>query len=89
MNFIQEYALLFAVATPFLVIVGINVYLWREGESGTMLLPSLKGFPAVGMIERAQQEPPIGYEAAPVVASAVPAMTEAVPANDVHVREAA
>ena len=89
MNFFQEYALLFAVAIPFLVIVGLNIYLWWEGESGTMLLPSLKGFPAVEMIERAQEEQPIGYEAAPVVASAEPAMTEAVPANDVHVREAA
>ena len=89
MSFFQEYSLLFAVAIPIVVLVGINVYLWWEGVSGTLLLPSLKRFPAVEMGERVEEEMPIGYEAAPLVTSAEPAMAEAVPANDVHVREAA
>ena len=89
MNFFQEYALLFVVAMPILALAGINVYLWWGGESGTLLLPSLKGFPAVEMTESVEEEMPVGYGAAPVVTSVDSAMIEVAPANDVHVREAA
>ena len=86
----HEYALLAVVAIPFLAVVGLNVYLWWEGERGTLLLPSSESLPAVlDAREMAQEEQPVGYEAAPVSTISQPAMTEAVPANDVHVREAA
>ncbi|HEY2628328.1 MAG TPA: hypothetical protein VGI57_04340 [Usitatibacter sp.] len=49
MEFIHEYALLVAVATPVLVIVGLQVYLFVAGERGTLLLPSLKPFPAIAI----------------------------------------
>ena len=47
MKFIQEYALLIAVATPVAVIVAIQVWLFMTGERGTLLLPSLRRFPSV------------------------------------------
>ena len=40
MNFINEFALLFAVATPLVVLFGMNVFLMLEGEHGTLMLPS-------------------------------------------------
>ena len=43
MEFFREYALLVAVATPVLVIVAMQVYLFIAGERGTLLLPSLAG----------------------------------------------
>jgi hypothetical protein len=89
MNYFQEYALLIAVAIPCLAIVGINVYLWGNGERGTLLLPSAENFKTMAMGEEVQEEQPVGYEAAPVAIAAEPALTAAEPANDVHVREAA
>ena len=47
MNFVQEYALLIAVASPVAVIVGIQVWLHMNGERGTLLLPSLLPFPSI------------------------------------------
>jgi hypothetical protein len=46
MKFIQEYSLLIAVATPAMVIVGIQIWLFVTGERGTLLLPSLRPFPS-------------------------------------------
>jgi len=89
MSYFQEYALLVAVAIPILAIVGLNIYLWWEGERGTLLLPSSQGFPAVEMGERIEEEVPVGYEAARVATSAERVVADAVPANDVRVREAA
>ena len=40
MNFINEFALLFAVATPLVVLFAMNVFLMLEGERGTLMLPS-------------------------------------------------
>jgi hypothetical protein len=40
LNFIQEFALLFAVATPLAVLFSMNVFLMLEGERGTLMLPS-------------------------------------------------
>ena len=89
MNYFQEYALLVVVAIPILALVGINVYLWWNGERGTLLLPSAENFKAMAMGEETQEEQPVGYEAAPVATAAEPAHIAAMPANDVHVREAA
>lgn len=85
----HEFALLAVVAIPMLALVGINLYLWWEGERGTLLMPSSQGFPAVEMGERAEEAMPVGYEAARVATSSEHLVAEAVPANDVHVREAA
>ena len=73
MNFIQEYALLIAVATPVAVIVAIQVWLVLSGERGTLLLPSQKRFPSVEIAEAAKareliEEPSIArdtHEATP------------------------
>lgn len=47
MEFINEYGLLVAIATPVAVVAIINVMLAFGGESGTLLLPTLKDYPAV------------------------------------------
>ena len=85
----HEFALLAAVAIPFLTLVGLNVYLWSEGERGTLLVPSTEALQVVlEAREESEEVQPVGYEVAPV-ANTRPAMVEAVPANDVHEREAA
>lgn len=40
MNLINEFALLFAVATPLIVLFAMNLFLMLEGERGTLMLPS-------------------------------------------------
>ena len=40
MNFLNEFALLFAVATPLVVLFAMNVFLMLEGERGTLMFPS-------------------------------------------------
>ena len=47
MNFVNEYALLFAVALPVVAIVGIQVYLFACGERGTLLVPGLNAYPSI------------------------------------------
>jgi len=47
MNFVNEYALLFAVALPVIAIVGIQVYLFACGERSTLLMPGFNGYPAI------------------------------------------
>jgi hypothetical protein len=42
--FLQEYALLIAVALPPTIVVAINVYLALRGERGTLLLPTQRPF---------------------------------------------
>jgi hypothetical protein len=44
---IQQIACFVAVATPLLVIVAINVYLWVAGERDTLLLPGPQRFPRI------------------------------------------
>ena len=46
-EFLEEYALLIAVALPATIVVAINVYLVLAGERGTLLLPSDGPFPDV------------------------------------------
>ena len=46
MNF-HEIALLFAVAVPVLTVAGYNLVLAFLGEDGTLLLPSLRPYPAL------------------------------------------
>ena len=67
--------LLVAVATPVVVVVVINVLLAMGGESGTLLLPSLRGYPTVvdpqilAIAEpEAKVEPAVRVVAAPVAA---------------------
>ena len=57
MNF-HEFALLFAVAVPVVVIVGINAYLWLGGENETLLFPSLRPYPSIDTSARAVDETP-------------------------------
>jgi hypothetical protein len=40
MNYLNEFALLFAVATPLVVLFAMNVFLMLEGERGTLMLPT-------------------------------------------------
>ncbi|MGH9671212.1 MAG: hypothetical protein ACRD3A_14005 [Terriglobales bacterium] len=39
MNLFNEFALLFAVATPLVVLFAMNLFLMMEGERGTLMLP--------------------------------------------------
>lgn len=47
MEFLNEYSLLVVVALPIAIVAGLNLVLGMTGESGTLLLPSLRGYPAV------------------------------------------
>ena len=49
MDFLHEYALLVAVALPVAVVGVINLVLAVTGESGTLLLPSLRDYPSIEM----------------------------------------
>lgn len=40
LNLVNEFALLFAVATPLVVLFVMNLFLMLEGERGTLMLPS-------------------------------------------------
>ena len=74
----NEYALLVAVATPVVVMVGLNVYLAMREETGALLLPSLRAFPSIE-IEKSVEAAP-----APVATS-----TATAPANEERMLEAA
>lgn len=80
MNAIQEYALLFAVAIPMVLIAGINMFLVLTGERGTLLLPIPQAMPSDG---------PAPVDVQPANAAAVPQQPAKVPANDAREREAA
>lgn len=47
MNFVNEYALLIAVALPVLAIVGVQVFLFVAGERDTLLIPRLTRYPSI------------------------------------------
>lgn len=81
MNFVNEYALLFAVALPVVAIVGIQVYLFVSGERGTLLVPGLNRYPSIeyGKSAKATQVVPAAFTKAPV----------AEPSNDEMERQAA
>ena len=49
MDFLNEYGLLIAVATPVVVILAMNVLLALSGERGTLLLPSSGDMPSVAV----------------------------------------
>jgi hypothetical protein len=51
MNFFNEYALLVAVATPVVVIFGLQVLLFVAGERGTGILPGFSKYPSIEMPE--------------------------------------
>jgi len=40
MNLINEFALLFAVSAPLVVLFGMNLFLMLEGERGTLMFPT-------------------------------------------------
>ena len=74
--FIENYALLFAVAAPALTLAAMNLALALGGERGTLLLPNAG---PVGMVRRTANAVP---------AATAPARAEA-PANDPDFRRAA
>jgi hypothetical protein len=84
MNFVNEYALLVAVALPVVVILGIQVALFIAGERGTGLIPGFGKYPSVELgkvIEVAERSPAVSE--APTVA------TDVAPSNDESERMAA
>ena len=74
MEFINEYGLLVAIATPVAVVGIINVLLAFGGEAGTLLLPSLEAYPAV------LDSQPAASEAARAEVSELPVAHRAAPA---------
>ncbi len=63
MNFLNEFALLFAVATPLVVLFAMNVFLVLEGERGTLMFPSTDWASPEGVAgERERAEPPANDE---------------------------
>ena len=85
MNFVNEFALLFAVAAPVVAIVGMNAFLWFGGERGTLLLPGANRYPAIeyGMVTAEVARKSTGMPAS----SNNAAVAES--SNDEMVREAA
>ena len=85
MNFINEYALLFAVALPVVAIVGIQVFLFVSGERGTLLVPGLNRYPSIDFQPKSAD---VVMKPVPMpAASSKTAATES--SNDELVREAA
>ena len=82
MNFVNEYALLFAVALPVVTIVAIQVYLFACGERDTLLIPGLNRYPS---IESATKVP--ATQVAPASFSEAPTTVES--SNDEMERQAA
>jgi hypothetical protein len=72
MNFINEFALLFAVAIPVVAIVGLQAFLFISGERGTGLIPGFNRYPAIELnkvVEVAERQPVVSQ--VPNVATAV------------------
>jgi len=70
MDFANTYGLLVAVSAPVSILVGMNAWLYLRGERGTLLLPSLGGWPAV------RTEAPAALEPAPAAAPTQAAANE-------------
>ena len=79
MNFVNEYALLVAVALPVVAIVGIQVYLFACGERGTLLVPGLNTYPSIEYGKQATQVAPATFSETAI----------AEPSNDEMERQAA
>lgn len=63
MNLFNEFALLFAVATPLVVLFGMNVFLLLEGERGTLMFPTAAWTSPEGVAsEEERQEVPANDE---------------------------
>ena len=84
MNFINEYALLFAVALPVAVVVGIQVMLFLAGERGTLLIPGFNRYPEIKLSATAET-----FARGPVVVETSAATTSVVSSNDETERIAA
>jgi len=80
--FFQEYGLLIAVATPVLVVVGMQVFLFIAGERGTLLLPSLKPFESIALAEEDTAEPIAEPAPQPVVVPATAGRTKRQPVRN-------
>ena len=52
MDFLNEYALLIAIATPVIAIVAVQAALFVAGERDTLLLPGFRGYPSVALAKR-------------------------------------
>ena len=84
MNFVNQYALLFAVAIPVVAIVGIQVYLFLCGERDTLLVPGLNRYPSIAYNKDGGQ---VATQVAPVTFSESAATAE--PSNEEMERQAA
>ena len=73
MEFINEYGLLIAVATPVGAIACINLLLAFAGERGTLLFPSLRPYPSV--LEQAPAAVEVAAPQPAVVRAQRPAVT--------------
>jgi hypothetical protein len=51
MNAFQVVVPIAAALSPVLVLAAMNAWLWLAGERGTLLLPALGGWPAIGLEE--------------------------------------
>lgn len=78
MNYLNEYALIVAMATPVVLVVVMNLWLVAGGERDTLLLPLAGDYPTMAMVQQAQ--------AAPAVSRPQPSRE---PANEERILEAA
>lgn len=62
LNLLNEFALLFAVATPLAVLFAMNVFLMLEGERGTLMLPTSDWSSPEGVADDKQRETPANDE---------------------------
>ena len=59
----NEFALLFAVATPLVVLFAMNLFLMLEGERGTLMLPTTDWAPiTLPQVGAASREEPANDE---------------------------
>ena len=59
MGFMNEYGLLIAIATPVAAVALINALLALGGETGTLLLPSLRPYPTLMVEAPAMEAAPV------------------------------
>ena len=55
--FVHEFALLVAIATPVAVLCAIHAGLWAAGERDTLILPGMRGYPAIALEAAAVEMP--------------------------------
>lgn len=73
--FVHEFALLIAIAEPLAILCCMHAGLWASGERDTLVLPLVREYPRIEIVDTEEME--------------IPAPTPTIPQNDDDFRLAA